>query len=79
MSIEVILLNIAVTALMYLAIPLCTVMLCWGFDKRLSKKAINRIAIFNALVVWLLVQVIKTDRIFILLPFSFGVTHPIGC
>lgn len=63
MSIEVMLLNIAVTALMYMAIPLCVIMYCWGFERKLTKKVINRIAILNALAVWLIVQVIKSSQV----------------
>ena len=45
-----------------MAVPLCTWLVCLGYEKKLSLKAIRWIVIVNGAVMWLILQVIAIER-----------------
>lgn len=54
--------NVAITAFCYLCVPLCLCLYCWGYEKKLSLKAIKRIVYINFAVIWLIFRVIAIEQ-----------------
>ena len=62
MDFEIFLLQNLVVGFCYMVVPLCTWLVCWGYEKKLTMKQIRRIVWINYVVIWLLIRIILIER-----------------
>ena len=62
MDFEIFLLQNLVVGFCYMIVPLCTLLVCWGYEKKLTMKQIRRIIWINYVVIWLILRIIMIER-----------------